>query len=135
MLHEGCSLFGIIRFGSGYAWDDGIDIADRDDQSGIFHRASRTLISTELIENFELDNLSSRGFRWLVRAVGVVSRHGGVPMDMRLSFLTHNSKLSMAIKNMLYWGQERVLLAHGKWFERDGVGELQRTFRWVLRRG
>jgi hypothetical protein len=33
---------------------------------------------------------------------------------------------------MIAWNPERVILAHGRWYERDGAQELRRAFRWVL---
>jgi hypothetical protein len=33
---------------------------------------------------------------------------------------------------MIAWNPERVVLAHGKWFDTEGVAELRRAFRWVL---
>ena len=33
---------------------------------------------------------------------------------------------------MIDWDPERVILAHGRWFERDGAAELKRAFGWVL---
>ena len=98
-----------------------------------FHRASRTLVLTDLIENFEPDKVSSRFFRWLVSAVGAACPHGGMPADMRLSFLSRRVELCTAIETMLEWNPERVLVAHGKWFDRDGAREFRRAFRWVLR--
>lgn len=120
----------------GYPWDD--EIATLPVRGGymteveFFHRASRTLILTDLIENFELAKLPSRRLRWLVRLAGAASPHGGMPIDMRLSFLRHRRELRSAIRTMIDWQPERILLAHGKWLERDGAGELRRAFRWVL---
>jgi hypothetical protein len=33
---------------------------------------------------------------------------------------------------MIGWAPERIILAHGRWYPRDGVAELERAFRWVL---
>jgi Domain of unknown function (DUF4336) len=129
--------FDLLDRCDGYPWDD--EIATLPIAGGymteveFFHRASRTLILTDLIENFELDKLSSRGMRWLVRMAGVASPRGSMPADMRLTFLMRRRELRAAIETMIGWNPERVLLAHGKWFERDGAGELRRAFRWALR--
>jgi hypothetical protein len=32
---------------------------------------------------------------------------------------------------MIGWQPERMILAHGRWYERDAVGELRRAFRWL----
>jgi hypothetical protein len=30
------------------------------------------------------------------------------------------------------WQPERIILAHGRWYEKDGTEELRRAFRWLL---
>ena len=32
---------------------------------------------------------------------------------------------------MIGWDPERIILAHGKWYERGGADELRRAFRWL----
>lgn len=34
---------------------------------------------------------------------------------------------------MIGWNPARIILAHGKWYERDGANELRRAFRWLMR--
>lgn len=96
-----------------------------------FHRASRTLILTDLIENFEPRKV---GFwsRPLLRAAGVLDPDGKAPADMRMSFFGGRRKLRAAVERMIGWAPDRVILAHGRWYDRDGVGELRRAFRWAL---
>ena len=96
-----------------------------------FHRASRTLILTDLIENFEPRKL---GFfmRLLTRLGGVRDPDGQMPRDMRLTFRKHRDGLAKAVRQMIDWGPERIVLAHGRWYDRDGTAELERAFRWVL---
>jgi hypothetical protein len=50
-----------------------------------FHRPSRTLVLTDLIENFELSRIRSPWLRALLRIGGVVDPDGKSPLDMRLS--------------------------------------------------
>jgi len=35
---------------------------------------------------------------------------------------------------MIGWNPERVILAHGRWYDRNGQAELRRAFRWILDR-
>jgi hypothetical protein len=35
---------------------------------------------------------------------------------------------------MLAWQPERVILAHGRWYQHNGTAELRRAFRWLLER-
>ena len=96
-----------------------------------FHRASRTLILTDLIENFEPARLGW-WMRPLVRLGGIADPHGGMPRDMRASFGRGRDRLRRAVETMIGWAPERVILAHGRWYDRNGVAELRRAFGWVL---
>ncbi|MEJ2377720.1 MAG: DUF4336 domain-containing protein [Pseudolabrys sp.] len=123
---------------SGYPWDG--EIATLPIAGGFmtevefFHRASRTLILTDLIENFEADKLGSPFMRFLMRIGGVAAPHGGTPRDLRLTFTwRHKAELRKAVETMLSWNPERVIIAHGRWHERDGAAELRRAFGWLLK--
>jgi hypothetical protein len=96
-----------------------------------FHKASKTLILTDLIENFEKKKLPW-WFRFMIGLAGNVDPDGKAPVDMRMSFIGGKAKLRVAVQQMIEWGPERVILAHGRWYERDGIKELRRAFRWVL---
>jgi hypothetical protein len=121
----------------GYPWDGEIDtlpvrIGFYMTEFEFFHRRSRTLILTDLIENFELDKLSSPWLRWLVRLTGVAAPNGTMPIDMRMMFWRRRAQLRAAVRTMLAWEPKRIVVAHGKWFETNGTGELRRAFGWVL---
>ena len=98
-----------------------------------FHYLSRTLILTDLIENFEADRLESSVARVLTRLGGVRHPDGQMPHDMRLSFAWDRNNLRLAVEKMIEWDPERVILAHGRWYIRDGTAELKRAFRWLVR--
>jgi hypothetical protein len=97
-----------------------------------FHSASRTLILTDLIENFERRRVRNRLLRWLIGMSGAADPDGKAPVDMRLSFLGRRQAVGAAVRQMLAWEPERVIIAHGRWYERNGTAELHRAFRWVL---
>jgi hypothetical protein len=96
-----------------------------------FHRSSKTLILTDLVENFERSHVSW-WFQWVAWMGGVLDPHGGMPKDMRLTFRGGRLELRGAVQRMLAWEPQRVILAHGRWYPTNGVDELQRAFRWVL---
>ena len=96
-----------------------------------FHNASRTLILTDLIENFESKNLSWF-LRVLTRLAGIQDPHGQMPRDMRMTFSRHKKQLRAAVQQMIDWGPDRIILAHGRWYDHNAVAELRRAFRWVL---
>jgi hypothetical protein len=97
-----------------------------------FHRPSATLILTDLIENFEPAKLSGRVMRWLTRLGGVQDPDGSMPRDMRMTFSGRKMQLRSAVATMIAWRPERIILAHGRWYDRDGAAELRRAFRWLL---
>jgi hypothetical protein len=96
------------------------------------HRASRTLILTDLIENFEPQRVHSPVLRWLMRVAGAADPDGKAPIDMQLSFLGHRREVRQAAQRMLAWAPQRIILAHGRCYEANGAAELRRAFRWIL---
>lgn len=99
-----------------------------------FHRASRSLILTDLIENFEAAKMPlwTRPLLWLG---GVLDPDGGMPRDMGLSFRRRPGHLRELVTEMISWAPERILLAHGRCYDRNAVAELRRAFRSVLGHG
>ncbi|SHI70838.1 protein of unknown function [Shimia gijangensis] len=97
-----------------------------------FHVASRTLILTDLIENFERENLP-----WWMRLFAgparIMDPDGQMPRDMRMTFRGNMPKLRAAVERMIGWQPERIILAHGRWYNTDAEAELRRAFRFVLK--
>jgi hypothetical protein len=121
---------------SGYAWDGTIDTlpvhGNFMSEVVFFHRPSRTLVLTDMIENFEPQKLGMF-FRVLTWLVGVHHPDGKMPRDMRLTFRARAAELRAAVELMIGWDPARIILAHGRWYERDGADELRRAFRWLLK--
>lgn len=126
----------ILDRDGGYPWD--ADIATLRvtgsymTEVDFFHRPSRTLVLTDLIENFEPDKVHSWFMRLLIRLGGVQDPDGQMPRDMRRTFSARRPQLKEAVETMLSWNPERVILAHGRWYEHGGAAELRRAFRWLL---
>ena len=116
-------------------WADEIDqvlfTGDGFTEVDFFHRPSGTAVLTDLIENFEPCRIKQSWLRWLVRAAHAADPHGSAPYDMRLAFLRHGKSLRAGVRRMLSWKARRVILAHGRWYERDGAAELARAFAWA----
>ncbi|MCA6111967.1 DUF4336 domain-containing protein [Bradyrhizobium cenepequi] len=123
---------------SGYPWDDRIATlpiaGSYMTEVAFFHRSSRTLVLTDLIENFEARKVEARLMRFLICAGGVRDPNGSTPRDMRLSFWRNKAAVKAAVQVMIDWDPERIILAHGRWYDHDGRAELQRAFRWILLR-
>jgi hypothetical protein len=119
---------------SGLPWSSAIDallVAGRYlTEAEFFHRPSRTLILTDFIENFEPTKLNPLR-RFLARLGGILSPDGAMPRDMRLTF--SRPALRDAVEKMISWNPERVIIAHGRWFSRDGTHELRRAFGWLIK--
>lgn len=96
-----------------------------------FHKSSKTLVLADLIENFEEERIKSHFFKALAKIGGVISPNGKTPLDWRLTFILRNSA-RQSINKMLEWNPDKIIIAHGKWFENNGLQELKRAFNWLL---
>jgi hypothetical protein len=97
-----------------------------------FHHPSRTLILTDIIENFEPSRIRGGFLRWVMKVFGAADPDGKAPYDMQLSFLGHRRNVRAAAELMIRWAPERIVIAHGRCYEAQAVPELKRAFRWVL---
>lgn len=96
-----------------------------------FHRASRTLVLTDLIENFQAEKLPGPLMRWMVRLAGCSDPDGKAPVDMRMTFWGRKALARRCLERILAWQPETVILAHGRWYREHGTEELRRAFRWL----
>lgn len=96
------------------------------------HRPTRTLVLTDLIENFEPARVRRPWLRWAMKIFGAADPDGKAPLDMQLSFLGHRRQVRAAARRLVEWAPERVILAHGRCYGADGAVEVKRAFRWVL---
>lgn len=119
----------------GYPWDEAVAtlrVESRYMTEVVFlHRASGTLVLTDLIENFEPRKLGSFLMRWLTRLGGAQDPDGSMPRDMRMAY-RDKARLRAAVETMIGWNPKRIILAHGRWYDRNGMDELRRAFRWLL---
>ena len=116
-------------------WADQIDqrLADSGYHREVvfFHRASRALILTDLIENFEPSKMPWWA-RPLLKLGRVCDPDGRMPRDMAASFRPRAAHLRGLVDTMIGWAPARVILAHGRWYARNGTAELRRAFRDVI---
>ena len=95
------------------------------------HRGSRTLILTDLVQNFEADRLGPL-VRPFVRLGGGLAPDGMAPPHYRAAMNLRRREVREAARKMLDWTPERVVFAHGAWFDHDGTARLRRSLRWLL---
>ena len=95
-----------------------------------FHRASRTAIFTDLIQNFPPGWFT--GWRGVVaRLDGICAPHPGAPREWRASFFNRGAARA-SLHKILSWPIERVLIAHGEPVGSDGAAFVRRAFAWLL---
>lgn len=122
----------VLERESGYPWDEEIATlpvpGSYMTEITFFHRPSRTLVLTDFIENFEPARLKSLFTRVLTRLGGA---RGQMPRDMRLTY--DRKILRHAIETMIGWSPKAIIIAHGRWYDKNGAEELRRSFRWLLK--
>ena len=98
-----------------------------------FHRASRTLILTDLIENFD-----PRHLPWwmsaLTRLVGITAPDGRTPPDIAATFRKNRAEARGHVDWMLAQAPERVILAHGRCYETEALPRLRRALKGLAGR-
>ena len=100
------------------------------DEVVFFHRKSSTLIVADLIENFQLNKVSKK-LGWLMKLTGISDPDGKMPLDLRVTFWGHKEQSRECLQRIFEWSPEKIILAHGRWYENNGTAELRRAFRWL----
>jgi len=96
-----------------------------------FHRASRTAIFTDLLQQFPKGWFT--GWRAIVARLDLMLRHEPTtPRKFRLAF-TGRAAAREGLRHILRWPTEKVLIAHGTPVTENGQAFLQRSFQWLLR--
>jgi hypothetical protein len=96
-----------------------------------FHKPSHTVILDDLIQAHPM--IEGRPFRnSLIRLGGVAYPDGGVPLDIKLTFI-HRDLARQSLKKLLSWDFDRLIIAHGPYIEKDAKAFVERAFRWLAR--
>ncbi len=97
-----------------------------------FHRASRTAIFADLIQNLSHNRYKGwRGF--IARMDGITAPNPGAPREWRASFI-NRPRARQALERILAWPIERVLIAHGEPATTNGKAFVRKAFKWLLGR-
>lgn len=108
---------GIVKGGGGFS------------EAWFFHRPSRTLLLTDLVDNLEsakLPPLTSIAAR-LAGATG-----GTTPHHARAALLLRKAENKSALRHLVSLEPERVIFAHGTLFAEQGTQRLRRAFDWLI---
>ena len=90
------------------------------------HRASRTLILTDLVQSLEPDRVPART-RLFARATGTLFPRATAPIYLRASLRLGGAPTKKALLRLFDWHPERVIFAHGRWFDEDGAAALKKA--------
>lgn len=94
------------------------------------HRKSHTVILDDLIQNHP--PVKGHALRnALFKLAGVAYPNGGVPLDVRLSFI-HRDLARRSLAKLLSWDFDKLILAHGPCVERNAKAFVERAFRWLM---
>jgi hypothetical protein len=97
-----------------------------------FHKPTKTLILTDIIQNLEASKIPPF-MRPLLRMAGVVAPHGRAPVYLRASLYKHRMSVGSAVVKMFAFQPARVVFAHGKWFDTDAVASMRRSLNWLFK--
>ncbi len=94
-----------------------------------FHRQSRTVLFTDLIQRFDPGWFT--GWRAIVaRLDRLTGQDAAVPQKFRAAF-TDRRVARNAIRRVMAWPAEKVLMAHGAPVLEDGAAFIRRAFGWL----
>jgi len=97
------------------------------DETVFVHGPSRTLIASDLVENFETS--AHLGTRLYLKAAGV---HGHVGWSRFLRPVYRDRPAARrSIDRLLELDFDRIVLAHGRVLERGGHAAVREAFRWL----
>jgi len=96
----------------------------------LFHRPTRSLLLTDLVQNLEPAKLPA-WFRPIGHWLGVTAPDGLAPAYLRVLVKLRKQAAGQAAQRLIDLQPERVIFAHGRWFDRDGTANLCRSLRWL----
>ena len=95
------------------------------------HRSSRTLVVTDLIENFRDETPgTNRMLRGMIKLLGMWGSPNSAP-ELRW-FTVHRKAAREALEKILSWDFDRIVLAHGELILREPKTAIRKACRWVL---
>ena len=105
------------------------------DEIVFFHRASRTALFADLIENFSMEFLRNtpgwQGWKTtLARLEGIIEPVGRAPLEWRLSFL-RRAAARAALGRVLAWDPVNVVMAHGTIACGGAPAFIRESFAWL----
>jgi short-subunit dehydrogenase len=97
----------------------------------LFDKRSRTLILTDLVQNLDPDHLSAPN-EAAANLLGISRPDGKAPVYLRLLLRLGGRSVRAAAERLVGLAPERVIFAHGDWFQTDGTERLRQSLRWLV---
>lgn len=96
-----------------------------------YHRQSKTLVLTDLIENFIPESLNGWQRR-LAGIAGILAPNGKMPLDWRVSFSFGSKQQARdSLERILRWEIENIVLSHGACIVGNARAYLRESFAWL----
>jgi hypothetical protein len=95
------------------------------------HRASRTLVLTDGVQAMPSGDLPL-ATRLFSRVTGAAAPDGATPAQLRLLLNRRRAANRAAAERLLALRPERVVFAHGAFYEKDGTARLRGALDWLL---
>ncbi len=133
---SGVRIDRILFDGAPLDWDGAIELVTVPGAIGfrevaLFHRASRTLVLTDLMMDLRPDRVPA-ALRPLVVAAGMTAPDRMPPPHLRAVVRGGGGAARDAARRLLGLAPDRVLFAHGTPVDTDGAAALGRSLRWLL---
>ncbi len=96
-----------------------------------FHKSSKTLILTDLIENIDPRSLNPRQ-RLAAKMAGILSPNGRTPIDWRLTMMFGKKEARDSFAIIDRWQPENVVLSHGECRLGGGQQFVRESFSWLV---
>lgn len=118
-----------------YPWSNDIDTllftgSPLMEESIFLHQESKSLIVTDLIENFPSTDFT-RTQCIFAKFTGILAPNGKTPIDWRMSFLFHKKEARKHYLQMAQWQPQRIIMAHGEIVDNKAMTFLNKSFSWL----
>lgn len=113
------------------AWDTDFDQLEFKGLSEVlfFHKKSHTVILDDLIQRNPI--LKGKSFtNFIFKLEGAQYPDGGVPLDMKITFLNRNP-IRRSLEKLLSWDFDKMIIAHGACIESNAKQYINRAFSWL----
>lgn len=99
----------------------------------LFHAPSQTLVLADLIQNLDKAKMPAP-LRPFLALAGNAGPDGRTPRYLRAVVKRKGDAARDAGQQLIALDPQRVIFAHGDWYERNGADRLERALRWLLKR-